>query len=174
MDEFDEDPEKTLGFDKKPVEKKSVPKEEKKALIVLLALLPVSLLLLGHSLAFAISPVDVPTQTIVETPATEYCLNQGYLLEGTSCLFPDGTRCPTIDFYNGTCAHPRNDCSLARSLPDAEFISEDELARGWYFGTCTEKKKGTPGNWLWMINSYNYDMWYLPNNDTGYKCDCML
>jgi len=29
-------------------------------------------------------------------------------------------------------------------------IEDEELARGWYYGDISEKKSGTPDEWLWM------------------------
>ena len=42
-----------------------------------------------------------------------------------------------------------------------EEMTEEELTQGWYYGELTEKKSGTPDEWVW-INGSEDPKWIEP------------
>jgi hypothetical protein len=45
---------------------------------------------------------------------------------------------------------------------DQKNITDDDLNRGWYYGSEDEKKWGTPSNWIW-VNEGGKSRWISPN-----------
>jgi hypothetical protein len=41
-------------------------------------------------------------------------------------------------------------------------ITDDDIKRGWYYGSADEKKWGTPSNWIWINEGYQ-SSWISPN-----------
>ncbi|MFA5270131.1 MAG: hypothetical protein WC400_00740 [Patescibacteria group bacterium] len=44
-----------------------------------------------------------------------------------------------------------------------ERISDEVLGRGWYYGSLSDKKPGTPINWRHGAEGSRSAMWYDPN-----------
>lgn len=201
MDEFDEDPEQmmitTTSTEKTPENKKT--REERVALLLLLALLPIALFVFFNSLSLTLNPPmlapagpeaflaaepfpangDTPTVTPPRVmQAEEYCTFQGYKLEALNgqqaCIFPDSSSCSASAFFKGNCAYPKNPCTLRPANPSLPPIIPKELERGWYLGSCKDKKKNTPGDWLHIMEGLGKGMWYRPDNETGRACDCSV
>jgi putative hemolysin len=158
--------------------------EEKIALFLLSILLVIALFVFFKFATLPVSPTENATSALAtdaadldQTQAALYCSQQGYTVEKRDgiqlCVFPDASSCEESSFFNGVCANPRNDCTLTLAALNATKIAPEELERGWYLGSCDQKKKDTPGNWLHMMEELG-GMWYRPTNDTGSRCDCFV
>lgn len=44
-------------------------------------------------------------------PPAEYCQKLGYELQGSTCVFPDGTSCDEWQFYYGLCGQANSYCN---------------------------------------------------------------
>lgn len=69
-----------------------------------------------------------------------------------------------------------NDCAAAcaKITPSdsANQITSADLEKGSYYGELSQKKKGTPDNWIHTLEGSRSAMWVSPENAVNYKCDC--
>ncbi len=68
------------------------------------------------------------------------------------------------------------DCVLACSeivpADNAPEISSLELEAGMYYAHLDEKKKGTPDDWIHILEGSKSSSWRSPEAGKNYKCDC--
>ncbi|MCD6414785.1 MAG: DUF333 domain-containing protein [Candidatus Diapherotrites archaeon] len=163
-------------------------REEEIALAVLIGLLVVALFVLFDAFSLALSHDEgVQEQHAAQVPntanasidlASSYCKKQGYQLSSGSgpgeavCVFPDGSKCEVLAFFRGSCQYPKNKCTDISPASNAPALTGKELDKGWYFGSCNQKKKNTPGDWAHLMEGTRSAMWYRPSNETGVSCDC--
>jgi putative hemolysin len=82
---------------------------------------------------------------------TAYCADLGYTLTQTSCVFPDGSKCATNDFYDGECGHKWSYCeqhggtiSAVSTHPDGA-VAAMALCNAADGAQCTESSYATTG-----------------------------
>ena len=75
--------------------------EASKTLVLMLAVLTVP------ALADEVEQVDL---VAIANPSSVYCSALGYTCEDEYCIFPDGSSCPTWDFYRGKCGQSFTYC----------------------------------------------------------------
>ena len=63
-------------------------------------------------------------------------------------------------------------CSKILSSVNIKEISSLELEGGMYYGNLDEKKKGTPDDWIHVLEGTKSSSWRLPENGKNYDCDC--
>ena len=68
------------------------------------------------------------------------------------------------------------DCVLACSkivpADNASNISSLELEGGMYYANLDEKKKGTPDDWIHVLEGSKSSSWRSPEVSKNYDCDC--
>lgn len=122
----------------------------------------------GNVVATSSFTVPVPT-TCSSAQTTNGCVptptcNSEQHLENGQCV--NNTRAYTCT--NGAIVQVPlsavNDSSLERMYCGsvASFITSEELARGWYYGTANSKKSGTPSSWTFISVSGWQSMWRAP------------
>jgi len=81
---------------------------------------------------------------------TESCIDS----ERMKCDFESetGCACPEETIWN-----PKEGCLRIDIEGKLVLISNEDVQRGWYAGTRSQKKKGTPINWIW-----GNDRWQSP------------
>ncbi|MFH1838044.1 MAG: DUF333 domain-containing protein [Candidatus Kuenenbacteria bacterium] len=100
------------------------------------------------------------------------------------CIFPDGTKCEERAFFRGECGEKyrkeidvnfrptnKNDASSSGNVNlrptgntmdvNSQHIIEKDLKNGWYYGQKSQKKSGTPKNWVWQWAEKN-SRWMAP------------
>jgi putative hemolysin len=61
---------------------------------------------------------------------TAYCADLGYTLTETSCVFPDGSKCATNDFYDGQCGQKWSYCEQHGGTISAVITPADGAVAG--------------------------------------------
>ncbi|MGC9515591.1 DUF333 domain-containing protein [Methanocrinis sp.] len=84
-----------------------------KILFLALALLAAPALAEGENETWSARPVaDTADPVGLADPSSVYCEELGYECVDGDCIFPDGTSCPTWDFYRGKCGQSFTRCEL--------------------------------------------------------------
>jgi putative hemolysin len=107
-------------------------------------------------------PVGGMRTTGYDTVDQKFCAwagGQTYAVENSICIFKDGTKCPTIDFYNGTCV-PQTPVTTATSSPVACTMDAKQCSDGSYVGrTGPNCEFKCPQSNLWN-GKYSYENKY--------------
>lgn len=53
----------------------------------------------------------------------------------------------------------------------ASQITQQELSKGWYWGSLDQKKPGTPEDWVHTLEGTRGARWIVPTQP-DMKCDC--
>jgi hypothetical protein len=79
---------------------------------------------------------------------------------------------------NNNVMHTATDCATAcaKIIPSESTpqITSAELTAGMYYGNLNQKKKGTPDNWVHILEGTRSATWCSPNTVKNYSsnCDC--
>jgi putative hemolysin len=83
--------------------------------------------------AASCTPIAAPSGGV--NPASVYCAELGYTLDGEDCAFPDGTRCEEWAFFRGECGGAHSFCNLHGGA----ISTKTEDMGGWtaVYAICT-------------------------------------
>ncbi len=63
-------------------------------------------------------------------------------------------------------------CSAIQVSSTTSQISTLELEGGMYYGGLDRKKKGTPDDWVHVLEGTKSESWRSPESGKNYMCDC--